>query len=607
MSSTRRSARNRTAKDKEIVAPGFGTSGDVARLSDDLGGSLPTSAVQAMMQSQGRGIRSSNKAGTGSPSTGGDGDDDNKDGNPLTSPKTTSTTNAWADFIQEEGVSNLMNFDSAAKTKSKEEDEEPSSKKRRKTSTTAAAAASAAAPSASSFADPSSPLEYDLSVLSDLDQEEHPFGTLVQSGTLDSTLVGRKPLKSADEAVIYNLTVPTVLLPKIAITKVCTSCNAAHAIAIDKSHQAYGWGRNEGLVLGSEFEGTVPTPQRIASQILTAALGKSHTIFLKTDGSLHAMGTNKVGQCGLKQNVKQSGVLKPCVVARIGKKGDDGPIFSKISCGEDFSVALDTEGILYTTGSSEFGQLANGETGEYFEKANKMAFANGFGFLPQSIFHQTDDTDDSRRLDVTKKTVPIQQQIRLQDVACGKHHALALEAPNNSANNRTRVFSWGSGDYGCLGHGRQHDEYFPRHVEFFPKGTTGTKLAAGAHCSLVLTTQGHVYYWGQHRSAGESVMKPGLVDALANNQHIVTQIGAGAQNVACSTDLGNTVVWGNGPYYELGLGSKKSSAKPAFVESLSGIHILDMACGQGSILYVAKEDKTLPKVDLEAVEELLKK
>jgi hypothetical protein len=54
----------------------------------------------------------------------------------------------------------------------------------------------------------------------------------------------------------------------------------------------------------------------------------------------------------------------------------------------------------------------------------------------------------------------------------------------------------------------------------------------------------------------------------------------------------------------LGLGSKKSSAKPAFVDSLSGIKILDrMVCGQGSMLYVVKDDKSLPKLDLEAVME----
>lgn len=522
-----------------------------------------------MMQSQGRGIRGKSES---------NGD------NPLTSPK---TSNAWADFIQEEGMaSNLLNFDSAV---SKKEDEEPSTKRRKTTD----------APTEPSTTES---IEYDMEFLAK-EEGKLPQGTLVQSGTMDSTLIGRKNPKSTDEAV-YHLTVPTVLLPSIAITKVCTSCNAAHAIAIDKSNQAYGWGRNEGLVLGNAFESdTIPTPQIIASEIRTAALGKSHTIFLKTDGTLHALGTNKSGQCGWRESIKQSGALKPCLVGA-GKKGP-GPVFSKIACGEDFSVALDDQGIMYTTGSSEFGQLANGETGEYFVTANKLAFANGYGFSIQTIFHKTDDKDGSRN-DQTKKTVPIPQEIRLQDVACGKHHAVVLEAP--SKNNRTsRIFSWGSGNYGCLGHGRQHDEYYPRQVEFFPKGVTATKVAAGSTCCLVQTVQGHVYYWGQHRSVGDAVMKPQLVDALANNQHVVTQIGAGSANVACSTDLGNTVVWGNGPYYELGLGTKKSSSKPAFVDSLSGISVLNMACGQGSILYVVKDGKGLPKADLAAIEEALKK
>jgi hypothetical protein len=47
----------------------------------------------------------------------------------------------------------------------------------------------------------------------------------VQCGTMDSTLVGRKNLKATDQAV-YHLSVPTVLMPLIAISKVCTSCNA---------------------------------------------------------------------------------------------------------------------------------------------------------------------------------------------------------------------------------------------------------------------------------------------------------------------------------------------------------------------------------------------
>jgi alpha-tubulin suppressor-like RCC1 family protein len=222
------------------------------------------------------------------------------------------------------------------------------------------------------------------------------------------------------------------------------------------------------------------------------------------------------------------------------------------------------------------------------------------------MLHETDDNDNDRS-DQNKRTKAIPYEIKIQDIAAGKHHALALEAPSKDDNhNGARIFSWGCGNYGVLGHNRQKDEYFPRHVAFLPRGMMITTLAAGANCSLALTSQGHVYYWGKLRNNSEAVMKPQLVDALANNQHVVTHLGAGSFMIACTTTLGNTVVWGQGPYGELGLEGKKSSAKPAFVESLEGKIVLDLACGQGSTLYVIKDDKGLPRVDLKAVDDALK-
>jgi Regulator of chromosome condensation (RCC1) repeat len=233
-----------------------------------------------------------------------------------------------------------------------------------------------------------------------------------------------------------------------------------------------------------------------------------------------------------------------------------------------------------------------------------LAFANSYGFLPRTIYHETDDNDNARN-DQNKRTGVIPHEVKIQDIAAGKHHALALEAPTKDESG-TRIFSWGCGNYGVLGHNRQKDEYFPRHVAFLPGGMTITKLGAGTNCSLALTSQGHLYYWGKLRNNSEAVMKPQLVDALANNQHVVTHFGAGSSSIACTTNLGNTVVWGQGPYGELGLEGKRSSAKPAFVDSLEGKIVSDMACGQGCTLFVIKDDKGLPKVDLQAVNEALK-
>jgi len=575
--STRRSSRNRGTND--IVAPGFGTNSDVNQLARDLGGSLPRNAVLAMMQSEGRGL-----AGTSEGSGNATGDS----APPFASPKTSS---AWADFLQEEGGTAVA---SGSKTESSAKSNEPPAKKLKMED---------GLPSSSSSA--GEKVEYDVSTLAS-DKDEESYGSLVQTGTMDSTLVGRKNLKATDVAV-YHLSVPTVLMPTVAISKVFTSCNAAHAIAIDKSNQAYGWGRNEGLVLGSEFGEDVkviPTPRIIASDIKSAALGKTHTLFLKTDGTIHALGQNKVGQCAWRGNVKQSGVLKACIIP--GTRKDDLTVkFIKIASGEDFSVALNDQGVLYTTGSAQFGQTAAGETGEHFVKANKLAYNDSFGFCSQTVFVEN-DPNDTNSGDLSQKTTPIRSKIKIQDIAAGKHHALALEAPSGGDGVGTRIFSWGCGNYGVLGHNRQKDEYYPRHISSVQRGMTFTKLAAGSNCSLALTVQGHAYYWGNHRSNADAVMKPKLVDALANNQHIVTHIGAGPGNVVCTTDLGNTVVWGAGPYGELGLDGKKSSAKPAFVDSISGLVVSDLAVGQGSVLYVIKDDKKLPKADLEAIDAALK-
>lgn len=255
-------------------------------------------------------------------------------------------------------------------------------------------------------------------------------------------------------------------------------------------------------------------------------------------------------------------------------------------------MAISTRGHLFSTGCSQFGQLGNGETGEYFVTANKLAFSNCAVWTIRDTFCEGDDK-------VTP--LPDSSSILVRHVACGKHHTIVVEAP--AENHKARVFSFGCGDYGCLGHGVQKDEYYPRQIAVFNNAPTGNdseiRLAAGNSCSLLQTSGGHVYYWGKHRSVGEAQMRPQLVDVLANNQHVVTHVAAGSQTVVCTTQHGQTITWGQGPHGELGLKSgAKSSAKPAFVEDLTGCQVLSMAASYGSLLYVVsqEDEKTLSEL-----------
>lgn len=213
--------------------------------------------------------------------------------------------------------------------------------------------------------------------------------------------------------------------------------------------------------------------------------------------------------------------------------------------------------------------------------------------------------------DKSAKVVPIDDEVKIQAIACGKHHTVAVEAASDQ---KIRVFSWGCGNYGVLGHGVQMDEYFPRNIGSLHNVAMGETpiITAGAHCNLLLTSAGHVYYWGKHRSVGEATMRPQLVDALANNQHVVTTCAAGGQTVVCSTQAAQTVAWGQGPHGELGLATAKSSAKPTFVTVLDGVPIMSVACGYGHTLFIARQDgkedetavKKLAELDMDAAEEL---
>merc|ERR1712032_311907 len=91
---------------------------------------------------------------------------------------------------------------------------------------------------------------------------------------------------------------------------------------------------------------------------------------------------------------------------------------------------------------------------------------------------------------------------------------------------------------------------------------------------------------------GEATMRPTVVEALANNGHIVKALGSGATTVFCATKDGVTVSWGRGTYGELGYGKDgaKSSSKPKFVERLDRCLVTDVKCGYGHTLFLIRNE-----------------
>lgn len=75
-------------------------------------------------------------------------------------------------------------------------------------------------------------------------------------------------------------------------------------------------------------------------------------------------------------------------------------------------------------------------------------------------------------------------------ISAGQYHSLALTDSG-------KLYTWGWGVHGQLGHGDVEDVRTPKQVEFF-KETKIAQIAAGHAHSLVLTTNGIVYAFGSN-------------------------------------------------------------------------------------------------------------
>ena len=82
----------------------------------------------------------------------------------------------------------------------------------------------------------------------------------------------------------------------------------------------------------------------------TMAFGPSHTLAIKTDGSLWAWGSNEYGQLGDGTGIDWDEPIKVM----------DG--VADVNLGTDFSLALKTDGSLWAWGRNDRGQLGDGTT-----------------------------------------------------------------------------------------------------------------------------------------------------------------------------------------------------------------------------------------------------
>ncbi|XP_044049752.1 probable E3 ubiquitin-protein ligase HERC4 [Siniperca chuatsi] len=225
------------------------------------------------------------------------------------------------------------------------------------------------------------------------------------------------------------------------------ACGSQHSVALTKDGQVYTWGQDSRgqLGLGERKPGT-NSPQHLRSlsavPLVQIAAGGEQSFALSVSGGVFGWGRNDSGQLGLGDTTDRH---TPTPVLCLNMKKT-----VRISCGKDHTAILTKTGAVFTFGSGQYGQLGH----------------NSF-------------SDELR-----PRLVSELWGAKVTKVACGRHHTLVLT-------DSKRVYSFGCGEQGQLGHGEESHPSVPLPVKLPPDTADDPKIRnifAGGNCSFATCT-----------------------------------------------------------------------------------------------------------------------
>ena len=167
-------------------------------------------------------------------------------------------------------------------------------------------------------------------------------------------------------------------------------------------------------------------------------------------------------------------------------------------------------------------------------------------------------------------------------VAAHTMHTLALTADGS-------VYSFGQGGCGKLGHGSEELQRQPRRIEAFARaGEVIVGIAAGQQHNLALTREGRVYSWGSGfggklgHGDRQSTSVPRLVEALAEVRAAAVACGS-CHSLAVDAD-GAIFSFGHGVMGQLGHGDRHEQLAPKRIAALASVRCVGAAGGENHSL-----------------------
>ena len=143
------------------------------------------------------------------------------------------------------------------------------------------------------------------------------------------------------------------------------------------------------------------------------------------------------------------------------------------------------------------------------------------------------------------------------------------------------IFICAKSSFGRLGHGQERDRFTPMIVAAL-RGIKVVQVACGDFHTGAISDQGRLFTWGKgddgrlgHDSL-ENELLPRPVQALSSLK--IEYVACGYVTTAAVTSTGDLYTWGGNEKGQLGHGDKDARHTPDLVKALAGQHITQIAC-----------------------------
>jgi alpha-tubulin suppressor-like RCC1 family protein len=327
------------------------------------------------------------------------------------------------------------------------------------------------------------------------------------------------------------------------------------SIALNGTGTVVTWGiQGDGRLANGEMSGSQSTPVialrgeqatvDFLGDVVMVAAGHDHALMVSSDGAVYAWGLGTSGQLG--DNLATSSTIPVRV-----KSGAQGPQryledIIAVSAGDTFSLALASDGSVYSWGSGSSGRLGDGASTQRNTPVKVVSGEQGAHQFLQDIV----------------------------GLSAGNGHTLAVAQDG-------RVYAWGVGTSGRLGNGGTGQQTSPVRVHGGAQGGTFlegiSQVEAGEASGFAIQANGDVYSWGSNvngrlgdGSTSQRTTPVRVVDGQMGTGsgflEGIVAIAAYKHVIAVSGD-GRAWSWGEGANGKLGIADSTDRSTPAGVHN----------------------------------------